>query len=149
MDVRPIWSYHLQQREEKQLFVSILRSKSLFNLPQKICYNFRICRLKQFRNKKKISHIIRVYAGRKAVPSYLRKSLTDAGKSLASIYYTTTLKMDVGQGKQEERPVFYGHAIEIVEAFYEANHWPLSDETPGRFRERLLQSIAKHYIRGF
>ena len=68
---------------------------------------------------KKNSHFIRVYAGRKAVPSYIRKSITDAGKTLANIYHVTTLKMDVGQGKMEERPVFYGNASEIVEAVCE------------------------------
>ena len=40
-DIRPIWSYPLQQREGYQLFASILRSKRLLNLPQKTCYNFK------------------------------------------------------------------------------------------------------------
>ena len=64
---------------------------------------------------KKIAHFLRVHAGRKVIPPYIGKTISNAGKSLDEIYHLTSLKLDVGNGVKEDRPVFYGNATEIVE----------------------------------
>ena len=68
---------------------------------------------------KKMAHWLRVHGGRKILPPYLRSHVTSEGKSMENIYHLKYMEFDVGNGKMEKRPVFYGNATEVVEAVME------------------------------
>lgn len=68
---------------------------------------------------KKMSHWLRVHGGRKILPPYIRTKITAAGKKLDDVYSLTWMPFDVGQGHIENRPVFYGKAMNIVDTIME------------------------------
>ena len=53
----------------------------------------------------KVTNLIRVGAGKKAVPSYYREHASEKANLLKDAYHTTIDTFDVGEGKKEERPV--------------------------------------------
>ena len=64
---------------------------------------------------KKIEHWLRVHLGRSSIPPYIRSFHSSSNRTLDDIYQLTWIELDVGGGKAEKRPVFYGDAEEVVE----------------------------------
>lgn len=119
------------------------KHKSIF-FPEESMANLQTATGESNLGMKKICHFIRVHAGRKALPSYMREKMTALGKSLEDLYHLTWLDLDVGQGKTEKRPVFYGDAQEIVGKVCEARdiHGPcivklMADSGQGSFKISL------------